>query len=195
MGPGVRGAGPPGLDAQHGEDALDYPYICDTRTFTGNLEDCHEFQVERVSGGNPELDLDDSESFSLGAVLDVGFISLTADWFQIEVTDMPARLAAQSVIDLEVKGQLPDDITVVRQGGRVTQIQSTRTNSGDVKTAGFDVRARTDWKFDWASLSVDVNWLHVTQGRTRVGDETQPGSRPHNRVHVLFSVSRGNSHC
>ena len=187
-----QGAAPPGLNAQHGEAALGYPYVCDTLTFTGNLEDCHEFQVEQLSGGNPDLEADESESYSLGAEFDLGFLSLSADWFEIEVDDTPAQLAAQSIIDLEGSGQLPAGIVVVRDGGRITQIQSTWTNNGETEIAGVDIHASTGWHHGWASLVLELNWLHITRERTRVGGETQPGDQPHNRVHASFRASRGN---
>ena len=56
----------PGLNLLNLEQ-IDYPFICDTKTFTGDLKDCRRFQVERMSGGNPNLKPDDGENFSLGA--------------------------------------------------------------------------------------------------------------------------------
>ena len=186
-----EGSSTPGLNALHGQAALDYPYICDTKTHTGDLEDCHRFQVERISSGNPDLKLDETESFSFGAMAGFGSFSLAADWFHIEVSDIPARLSTQSIVDLEVAGQLPPGVVVIREGDVITQIRSPWVNSGETNVEGVNIKVHADWETTWADMAFTTRWLHLSRYKSRVNNEVQPGDRPHNRVHASFRMSRG----
>ena len=179
-----EGSRPPSLYALHAREAIDYPYICDTRTLTGNLEDCDEYQVERASGGNPNLKPDEAESFSLGAVTSLGPFSLSADWFRIGLSGVPARLSAQSIMDLEAEERLPSGVTVVRDGDLITRIESPWVNDGETDVAGFDLRARADW----ADMVFAAYWSRLTRYQNRVAGEIQPGDYPHD--HVNASPSR-----
>ncbi len=100
-----RGSRPPSLAAMHASSTIFYPYVCDTRTFTGALADCDRAQVEMVSGGNPKLEPDGSEAFSAGAKASLGFLTVSADWFRIEISEAPALLPTQTLVDMEAKGQ------------------------------------------------------------------------------------------
>ena len=186
-----RGARAPDLNVLHQLQAISYPYICDKKTFTGNLQDCPRYQVERASGGNPNLKPDDAESFSLGAVMSLGPFSLGADWFRIELSDVPTRLSAQSIIDLEAEGRLPSGVRVTRDGDFVDLIESPLVNGGENDVAGFNVQGNMDWKTDWAEVVFAAYWSHLTENESRVAGERQPGDYPRNRVHALLRASRG----
>ncbi len=186
-----EGSSTPSLNAQHGQAALDYPYICDTKTHTGALGDCRRFQVERISTGNPNLELDETESFSFGAMAILGPFSLTADWFQIEISDIPARLSTQSIVDLETAGQLPAGVVVTRVGDVIKQIRSPWVNSGEVDVEGVNIQIHADWKTSWADMAFTTRWLHLSRDRSQVNNKVQPGDRPHNRVHASLRMSRG----
>ncbi len=187
-----RASRAPGLNALHQLEALTYPHICDRRTFTGNLEDCPRYQVERTFGGNPNLKPDDAESFSFGAVTRWGPFTLSADWFKIGLSDLPARLSAQSIIDLEAEGRLPSGVTVRRDGDFIELIESPLVNSGENDVAGFNVQASMDWKTDWADVVFAAYWSHLTENEGRVAGDVQPGDFPRNRVHALLRANRGN---
>ena len=186
-----EGSKPPTLGDLHASDSISHPYICDTKTFTGDLKDCDRFQVKSVSGGNPELEPDEAESFSLGAVTSLGPLSLSADWFRIGLSGMPAQLSAQSIIDLEAVGRLPPGAAVMRDGDLITRIENPLVNSGEADVSGVDVRARAGWKAAWADLVLDARWSRVTRYETRVAGEIQPGDYPRDRVHASLRASRG----
>ena len=186
------GSRAPSLYELHAREALSYPLICDTRTLTGDPEDCDEYQVERQSGGNPNLKPDEAESFSLGVVTGLGPLSLSADWFRIGLSDVPAELSAQSIIDLEAEGRLPPGTVVVREGGLITRIESPLVNSGETDVAGIDLRARADWKADWADMVLDARWSHAARYEHRVAGEIQSGDYPRNRIHASLRASRDN---
>lgn len=187
-----RGSKAPSLSALHLR-GFDYPYIdCDTKTFAGNPQGCARQQVERLRIGNPDLKPDDAESFSLGAEMSLGPFSLSADWFRVELSDVPALLSAQSVLDLEAAGRLPSGAGVLRNGNHIDQITSTYVNAGERDVAGINVHGRVDWKTDWADVAFAAYWSHVTQEESRVLGEQQPGDHPRNRVHTVLRASRGN---
>ena len=186
-----RASRAPDLNALHQLEASSHPFICDRKTFTGNLEDCPRYQVERASGGNPNLKPDDAESFSLGAVMSLGPFSLGVDWFQIGLSEVPTRLSAQSIIDLEAEGRLPSGVTVTRDGDFIDLIEGSLGNSGESDVAGFNVQSNMDWKTDWADVVFAAYWSHITEDEFRVAGEVEPGDYPRNRVHALLRASRG----
>ena len=185
-----EGSKAPSLYTLHVGDALDYPVVCDTKALTGSREDCDEYQVERASGGNPNLKPDEAQSFSFGAATSLAPLSLSADWFRIRLSDVPARLSAQSIVDLEAEGQLPPGAVVVRDGDLISRIESPWVNSGESDMAGFDFRARANWKTDWADLVLAPHWSLMTQNEDRVAGEIQPGDYPRHRVHTSLRASR-----
>ncbi len=143
-----KGFRAPDLSLLHFDESIDYPYVCDTKNFTGDLEDCDEGQVERVTGGNPDLKPDKAESSSIGVATDFGPVSLSADWFRIWLENSPARLSAQKVIGLEAAGMLPTGVEVEREGGVIRRITSPVVNSGETDVRGLEMRARVDWEAD-----------------------------------------------
>lgn len=187
-----RASRAPGLSTLHQLETISHPYVCDRTTLTGNLRDCPRYQVESTSGGNPNLKPDDAESFSLGTVMSLGPFSLSADWFRIALSDLPAQLSAQSIIDLETEGRLPSGTTVIRDGDFIDLIENPLVNNGKSDVAGFNVQGNMDWKTDWADVVFAAYWSHITENEFRVAGEVQPGDYPRNRVHALLRASRSN---
>ena len=187
-----KGSKAPSLYSLHLHESIGYPYVCDTKTLEGPLASCHIDQKEQLSGGNLNLEPDEAESFSVGAAASLGALSLSADWFQIGLTDVPAQLSAQSIIDLEVEGALPPGVAVVRGAdGLIERIENRIVNSGETDVSGVDVRARVGWDTAWADLVFDARWLRTTRYEDRVAGEVQPGDYPRDRVHGSLRASRG----
>ena len=186
-----EGSRAPSLYALHKSESLGYPLVCDTKTFTGDLKDCDEYQVQRASGGNPELEPDEADSLSFGAMTGLGPFSLSADWFRIRLSGEPAQLSAQSIINLDAEGRLPPGAKVQREGSVITRIESPLVNAGETDASGIDFRAGAGWKADWADMVLDARWLHVTRSESRVNGVVQPGDYPRNRVHASLRASRG----
>ena len=95
-----------------------------------------------------------------GAVIGLGPLSLSADWFRIALSDVPARLSPQSIMDLEARGALPPGVAVIRtqdvirtQEGKIERLDSPIVNSGETDASGVDVRTRLDWDAAWADLA------------------------------------------
>ena len=188
------GSRPPSLGALHASDSIIYPYVCDTKTFTGPLEHCDRTQVATVSRGNPALKPDDTQAFSLGAKANLGLLSFSADWFRIEVSQAPARLSPQLLVDMDAQGRaLPPGAAVHREGvdGPNTRIENPTVNSGEETVSGVDVQVHGEWDAEWADLTAGLRWLHLTGHEARVGGELQPGDPPRDRAHASLQAGRG----
>ncbi len=108
-----------------------------------------------VSGGNPTLVAEKGKSLTLGLVVEPRFIpglSITVDWYRIEVKDLIAALAAQTIINLCYDSPTgisnPFCATVNRDSGTGLFVQpaviSGGVNFAAQKTEGvdFDVQYR-----------------------------------------------------
>ena len=129
-------------------------------TFSQELQDTTRFEVtgapedesqsiQILSGGNPNLDAEDSENFSAGLVFTppmVPGLRLSADYFRIEVDDAVASLDPQFILDNEA--DFPG--FVVRSApsatdqelgipGNVLLVNTSFQNLGFVRVQGMDL--------------------------------------------------------
>ena len=187
-----KGSAPPSLSDLHAPTGVSYPYVCDRKAYTGPLEECNKAQHKTIYGGNPALEPDSSQTFSLGATTSLGPLSLATDWFRMEVSDLPTDLVSQSIVDMEAAGKaLPPGAKVIRQAGFIKEIHNPTSNSGEVSLSGFNVVANTNWTIADADAGVDVRWIYVTDYERKAGGALQPGDQPRHRVHGTFRLSRG----
>lgn len=186
------GSRPPDLFWLHLPELLSYPYVCDTKTHTGPLQDCTRQQVETVFGGNPKLEPDEAESVGFGVMASMGPLSASVDWFRIKLSDTPTTLSTQALVNLEAQGAaLPPGAAIEREGSAIRRIRNPSINSGETTASGFDVRGRAEWKTDLADLALAVHWLKLDQYRSLAGGVKQPGDFRRHRVHSSLLASRG----
>ncbi len=187
-----EGARAPDLALLHTSPTISYPSVCDTRLFAGHLNDCDTYQVEGASGGNPHLRPAKSESANLGIVTDLGPLFVSVDWFEIKLSEVPARLSAQSIVDLEAAGRLPSGAAVIRAGNLITRIDNPWVNNARTDVSGLDVHARVDWRIDGLlDMVFDLRWSRVNRYEHRVLGEIQPGDLPRDRFHASLRAGRG----
>ena len=128
-------------------------------TFSQELRDTRRFEVTGVpedessalqvlSGGNPELDAEDSENFSAGLVLTPPMIpglTLSADYFHIEIENSIASLDPQFILDNE--GDFPGLVVrappsandlILGIPGNVLLVNTSFQNLGFVQVQGVD---------------------------------------------------------
>lgn len=58
--------------------------------------------IDIVSGGNPNLDVEESESRTFGVIFEPRFVenlTIGVDWYNIEITDAISQLGAQTILD------------------------------------------------------------------------------------------------
>lgn len=126
-------------------------------------------QVEILSGGNPDLSEEKSDSFTLGAVwtpqVDAPFLrrfSASLDYYKIEIEDVIGSLSVQTIVGecFNTGGANPtfDNSSFYCQqfqripNGAITGVLTTQVNLAAWKTAGYD--AQIDWGFDLADLGL-----------------------------------------
>jgi outer membrane receptor protein involved in Fe transport len=121
----------------------------DTRRFevTGAPED-ESSSIQILSGGNPNLDAEDSENFSAGFVLTppvVPGLTLSFDYFHIVIDDAIASLDPQFILDHEedfpglvvrsAPSAMDEELGIP---GNVLLVNTSFQNLGLVKVQGFD---------------------------------------------------------
>ena len=186
------GGSPPALSTLNLRGrSISYPNVCDVSTHTGDRADCDKTQVEHRSEANPDLEPEEAESLSIGAVASAGPLSVSMDWFRLDISKIPSGLAAQTILDLEAKGQLPAGARVVRDGSVVRRIEGSAGNIAERDIKGIDVGARVDWKTDMADFAFDLSWLRVTEDELRTAGEKAPYTYPRDRVYGSVRASRG----
>jgi outer membrane receptor protein involved in Fe transport len=128
--------------------------------------------IDVLSGGNPDLMPENSESTTLGVVFTPSFVenlTVTVDYFQIEITDAIASVAAQTVINNCVDGAggldaafcagvdrspVTNDIELVRSG---------YINMSKLTTEGYELESRYSMGLEQFDLQGDLSFrLNLT---------------------------------
>ncbi|MFN7952727.1 MAG: TonB-dependent receptor [bacterium] len=136
-------------------------------------------QVPTDIGGNPNLDAEKSDTYSVGAVITPSFIenfSFTADYYYIEVKDSITNPDEQTILDncYSTPGLSSPDCARVRRDptGRIIQVAAIEDNIGKERTDGIDFT--TNYSFDLDKVgaadvgTIDLGFsgnylLHYTQ--------------------------------
>lgn len=138
-----------------------------------NFESNTNVSIDLISGGNPNLDPEESDSLTAGFVWTPDFIenfSATIDYYDIEITDAITFIAPQTVINNCVDSTSGIDNNFCRQTTRgpdsqLTAVESGYLNAASLETSGveMEVNYRTDLaNFDLpgsVSTSLFVNHL------------------------------------
>ena len=185
-----KGSSPPSLSNLHSTDAVTYPYICDTKNHTDLSADCDTTQVKTIYGSNPDLEPSQSATWGFGGTMELGHLSLAADWFRIETTDVPARAAPQSIVDMEA--QRGSSALVTRENDVITEIRNPLVNTGESRVSGLSLSGHADWDIGAVATGLDVYWNYITESESKVDGMVQPGDFPHHRVHAILRMEHGN---
>lgn len=128
--------------------------------------------VAQLRGGRP-LDPEESESFSLGAIFELGAFSLTADFYSIEVDD---RLSLSQDFVLT-----PEEVAALVASGvtSAANLQDFRffTNDFDTKTEGVDVVATYEKDLFGGRTGLSLAFNHNETEVKRFNPETLDAAR------------------
>ena len=144
-----------------------------------------------MDSGNPNLEPDNAKSFNIGAAMSMGPVSLNLDWFRINISDRPARLDSQMIVDLEAKDSLPASASVIRDGDVIRQIVGSWGNLGEDDVKGLDLRAQVDWANDFADMALNLRWSHLTDSVVRIAGQVRTNDYPRDRVYASLHAGKG----
>ncbi len=163
--------------------------ICDTKNHTDPQSACETIMVKGATRGNPDLEPDRRENYTIGARASYGRFFLSTDWYRILIDGTPGQLSDQKIVDIEATGEsLPPGSEVIREADVITRIVNPVVNTAGFEVSGFDVRAGSQWTMGTFDTSLDLRWLHLADVEATVGGIVQPVGVPRNRMHATLSV-------
>lgn len=98
-------------------------------------------QIRITLGGNPDLEPETSESFTVGAVWSPDFVpglGVTLDYYQIELENTITSIGAQSILDACAQSLRLCDLIDRSASGEVSRLLDTQVNIGSTDVAGVD---------------------------------------------------------
>ena len=186
-----KGSAPPSLADLHKSDTVSYPAVCDTKNRTNPQVNCHITQPKTLYASNPDLEPSKSTTWSLGGTTELGSLSLAADWFQIEQSDLPRHANPQSIVDMEARQGSSDLVT--RTNDVITEIRNPLVNTGESRVSGLRLSGSADLgRRGDVATGLDVHWAYVSESESKVDGILQPGDFPRHRVHATLRMSRDN---
>jgi outer membrane receptor protein involved in Fe transport len=101
----------------------------------------------QLSGGNPALREENSETLTVGAVVRLPWLerfNLAVDYFEIEVEDAVATMNAQTTLDvcyqlLDANSEPCLAITRLPNNGQIFQVRASNSNIGSLSVSGVDL--------------------------------------------------------
>lgn len=129
--------------------------------------------IDTVSGGNPNLDPETSESFTAGVVLQprwVEGLALTVDYFSIEIEDAIATVASQTIINncYDAEGGLSQQFCDLFDRetdpsaplyGNIIMLRNQYVNTSKLETSGWDINLTYSTSLDdWAQKASFLSW-------------------------------------
>lgn len=137
--------------------------------------------LEIVSGGNPDLTVEKSDSWTVGAVLTPRFLrgfSLSVDYFDIVVKDVISAVSAQQIANLCYDSPNLDNPfcglfeRAGAGGGPVGEVPfqilegslfAGAVNFARLTARGIDTNLAFQYPFDWGRVSVNGIWTHTLE--------------------------------
>ncbi len=165
-----------GVSAPGTSDPIRCPVTHDTGL------DCNT-QFPLIFGGNPNLKPEESENVTFGAVWEpTQALSISADYFKIRLKNAITNGLPVSTIlgDLAQFGGLvtraPSDPATPNLPGRITGIQQTYINLGNVHIEGVDTEVHYKWpRMSWGRLRFDLNGTYYIRNDTQNLDGSYSG--------------------
>ena len=137
---------------------------------------CLTTQYQNFSGGNVNLDAEESDSYNVGVVWNpIDDFSVTVDYYNIEFDQQISTIPLQQILNNEAAGVGPGGTQNVFRGnnGKINFIQAGLTNLSGVKTSGVDLDVTYSFGFEtFGDFTARGAVSHVLDFET----ETNPGS-------------------
>jgi iron complex outermembrane receptor protein len=166
----------PDLSSLYQSPLQSFNNAIDRRACNGNVpgfqapfNPCNSRQYENVSGGNPNLVAEESESWSVGAVFSpIDRLTLSIDYYDITLEDQVGALPIQDILNIEAvdcAGSTAVNCSpLVRRNpntGAILLISANNQNIAGIETDGIDFEA--DYSFDTSigTFSQNLTISHV----------------------------------
>ena len=188
-----KSANPPGFFWLNSPEAQYFVGVCDPLLKDENNNPLCS-TVHLVTAGNPDLEPDKLERFSIGATTAFGGFSFAADWFSVNDEDLPGVANWQVVVDRAAAGNPLPDTSVERDEDGDNSIERINVAIGPVgklETRGVALHLGVDWETDWADFALDVHATRTTHYKYFVLGEENPGGYVRDRAHAVLRASRG----
>jgi iron complex outermembrane receptor protein len=127
----------PDMQELYGNQSESFPPAIDRVGCANGVAPCGSAQYRAFFGGNPDLQPEESESFTTGLVWNAtDNLAFELTYYNIEFTNQISTLSLQAMFNLEAAGLTN---TVTRQpNGQVDFVQLTNLNLSGVETDGID---------------------------------------------------------
>jgi len=141
--------------------------------------------VDTLSGGNPNLTPEESESRTIGIVWEPTFVenlSVTLDWYDIEITDAITAVEAQDIVDNCVDATGGPDSGFCSQVDRnenfdVELVRSGFINASAINTSGLEMQIRYSTDLSAYDLPGEIR-INVQANRVNELEEFAFQDRP-----------------
>ncbi len=122
------------------------PANCQALGVAADHQNIDGLTIFGVTGGNPNLALEKSESWTVGAVLTPSFVpnlTVTVDYYSIDVTQAIRFLTSADILNTCVRNPSGPDATACSliersNTGQITSLASTFVNAAALETSGID---------------------------------------------------------
>ncbi len=102
-------------------------------------------QIRITRGGNPDLEPETSDSYTIGAVWSPTFapgLGVTVDYYRIELDNTITSIGAQSILDACAQSLRLCDLIDRSASGEVSRLLDTQVNIGSTEVSGLDFAVR-----------------------------------------------------
>ena len=138
------------------------------------------------SGGNPDLEAETSDSWTLGFILTPDLagrfpalglnLSVAFDYYDIDLKNSISRLGAGAILSrcynsLNFSAEECDLVGDRNPNGALTGVNSSYINVAVERSLGYDITVRADREFSFGDLSVDILATRLLAYQYGLGDE------------------------
>lgn len=120
--------------------------------------------IKGITSGNPNLEPETADTYSLGAAFTPGFVpgfSFTVDWFEIKVQDAVGANSATNILNSCANTGVFCNLVQRGSLGEVTRLTQAVVNLSSIEVSGVDATARYSFNVGPGRLeaAVDVSYL------------------------------------
>ena len=142
--------------------------------------------IRVLSGGNPDLDAETSDSWTLGFVVTPDLagslpalgldLSLAFDYYNIDLRNSISRLSSSEILSrcynsLDFTAEECNLVGERRPDGQLEAVNSSYINVAVERSTGYDITVRADREFSFGDLSVDILAARLLSYQHGLGDD------------------------